>query len=107
MSFSLCYRANLQVTGTLAEFDIAKTPKTTSGENSTLDINGRKSSTNLCTEDQLSVNKLLVITMMLKRGGVSLCLAWQRFLEMAIHFMNTWNMCLLQCSSICAMADRC
>ncbi len=59
----------------LVEFDNASTLQTKSSENFTLDIKGRKSSTNLCTEDQLSVNKLLVMTMTLKRGVVSLCLA--------------------------------
>jgi len=59
----------------LGEIDSASTPQTKSCGNFTLDIKGRKSSINLCTEDQLSVSKLLVMMMIVKREGVSLCSA--------------------------------
>ena len=59
----------------LVEVDSASTPQTEISQNFTFDIKGRKSSTKLCTEDQLSVSKLLVMTMILERGIVSLCLA--------------------------------
>ena len=59
----------------LVDFDSASTPQTESSEIFTPDMKGRKSSTNLCTEDQLSVSKLLVMTIILKREVVSLCLA--------------------------------